>query len=153
LAVARVLASDVSEEALAIARQNVSRHGLSQRVTLCQADAAAIPDESIPSGGFDVIVSNPPYIAENERECLPRHIRNFEPSIALFGGASGLDVIRRIAAGAGRLLKFDGLMFVEIASGQERSAGELFTSAGWRHERTIADMAGIPRVLVLGRPA
>jgi len=150
---ARVVASDVSALALAVARQNAERHGVLDRVTMVEADAAEIPAELVPAGGFDVMVSNPPYIAESHRASLPANVREYEPALALFGGADGLAVIRKIAAGGLAKLAAGGRAFVEVADGQSEAAAAVFVGAGWAHRDTLKDGAGIPRVLSLGRGA
>ncbi len=148
---ARVVASDVSTSALAVARQNAERHGVGERVTFVEADATEISAEVVPTDGFDVLVSNPPYIAESQRMSLPANIREHEPALALFGGADGLAVIRKIAAGGLAKLAADGRAFVEVADGQAESAAAVFAGEGWAHRDTLKDGAGIPRVLRLGR--
>lgn len=150
---ARVVASDVSAAALAVARQNAERHGVLDRVTIVEADAAEIPAEVVPEGGFDILVSNPPYIAESHRATLPANIREHEPALALFGGADGLAVIRKIATGALANLVAGGRAFVEVADGQAEAAAAEFERSGWVHRDTLKDGAGIARVLRLGRGA
>lgn len=149
----RVLASDVSAAALAIARQNAERHGVAERVSFVEADGAEIPAESVPAGGFDVLVSNPPYIAESARASLPANVREHEPALALFGGPDGLGVIRKIAIGGPVKLAAGGRAFIEVAEGQADAAAGLFVASGWSHRDTLKDGAGIPRVLRLGRGA
>ncbi len=151
LQAARVLATDSSGEALAVARRNVARHGLTERVTLLEADGPEGAPR--PAGGFDVLVSNPPYIAEAEMASLPACVRDYEPRTALAGGADGLDLIRRIAARGRGLLAAEGRAFIEIAAGQEQRAAAVFAAEGWRHLGTMRDGAGIPRTLALEPPS
>ena len=151
LPTSRVVAGDVSVPALAIARRNAERNKVAERVTLVEADAVGIPAEMVPESGFDLIVSNPPYIAESERASVAANVREHEPALALFGGADGLAVIRKIAAGGRAVLASGGRAFVEVASGQDGRATTVFVENGWVTHGTIADGAGIPRVLSLER--
>lgn len=146
---ARVVATDCSADALAVAAQNIERLKVGDRVRLFAADGLALPTEARPVGPFDVIVSNPPYIPEAQMATLPPNIRDYEPRGALCGGSDGLDLMRKIAAGARDLLSRDGCCLVEVASGQDEAAARVFTDSGWRHVETLRDGAGIPRVLAL----
>jgi release factor glutamine methyltransferase len=147
----RVVATDVSPAALEIARTNAARNGVADRVDFVEADAAALPFERVQAGGFDVLVANPPYIAESARATLPVNVRDYEPHVALFGGPDGLDVIRRIAAGGRGLLAAHGRAFIEVADGQHERAAAVFIAAGWALIGVLPDAAGIPRVLALER--
>ena len=105
-------ASDVSEDALAVARRNVERHGLAQRIRLVQSDLfAALP------GRYDLIVCNPPYVNADSMAKLPPEYRA-EPALALAGGADGMDLVRRILAEAPTHLNDDAVLVLEI--GHER---------------------------------
>jgi release factor glutamine methyltransferase len=151
LPAAYVVATDVSGDALEIAGRNVSRHNLNERIRLLEADGLLLPSDAVPAGGFDVIVSNPPYIADGDVAGLPANIREYEPRIALAGGADGLDLVRRIASDGLRMLAVDGRCIVEAATGQDERVVELFASNGWRHEKTVRDLGGVPRTIVFGR--
>ncbi len=153
LPASRVVATDVSAAALIIAGRNAEQNKVAERVTFVEADAVGIAANCVPAGGFDVLLSNPPYIAESDRENLAATVRDFEPALALFGGADGLDVIRKIAEGGRALLGSDGRAFVEVASGQDVRATAVFVENGWVSRGVIADGAGIPRVLSLERGA
>lgn len=150
---AAVVATDVSPDALDVARRNVERLALAERVRLAVADGPDLPAELRPAAGFDLILCNPPYIAEPHRAALPANVRDYEPALALFGGADGLSLIRRLAAGAGALLAPSGRLLLEVADGQADAVAALFTETGWRHERTTPDAAGIPRMLAFGTAA
>jgi release factor glutamine methyltransferase len=146
---ASVVATDASEDALAIARRNAESCGVAARVQLVRGewlDAVAADDR------FEVIVSNPPYIAEAEREQLPVEVREFEPPEALFSGASGLEALREIVDQAPRHLVAGGLLALELA---EMRAGEVATwlegAHDWESVRLIDDLAGRPRVLTARR--
>lgn len=112
---ARVDAVDLSAEALAVARQNVARHGLGDRVQLLRGDVY----EPVGDERYDLILANPPYVSDEEMAALPPEYLH-EPDISLRSGATGLDVTRRILAGAADHLGPDGLLFVEVGNSDER---------------------------------
>jgi ribosomal protein L3 glutamine methyltransferase len=112
---AEIHASDVSQDALAVAERNVRDYGLQERVRLCTADLF----DGLPAGSYDLIISNPPYVAAEEVTAFPPEYRA-EPEIAHLGGADGLDLVRRILHGASDHLSTDGSLLVEIGTGQER---------------------------------
>ncbi len=114
---ARVTATDLSPEALEIARRNVGRHGVGDRVILVQADVY----EGLEAGPFDLVISNPPYVPATSMQELPAEYRH-EPSGALAAGGDGLAVVDRILAGARRFLAPGGLLIVEV--GEARPALE-----------------------------
>jgi release factor glutamine methyltransferase len=141
---ARVTATDVSPGALAVARRNVEKHRLGERVRLLEGDLFA----ALPAGErFDVIVSNPPYIRSGDLAGLAVEVREHEPRLALDGGPDGFAVIDRLLAGAAGHLEPGGSLLVEIGYDQEPEARERFARNGWRVEKTIQDGAGHPRVL------
>jgi len=111
-----VTAVDVSPDALAVATRNAAKHGVADRMTLLQGDLFA----PLTSGStFDLIVSNPPYIAANEFAALMPDVRDHEPRVALDGGADGLIFYRRIAAAVGPFLKPGGKLLLEIGATQD----------------------------------
>jgi len=135
-----VSATDVSEDALELARANGERLGL--RVDWLRADLlAGVPDE------YEAIVSNPPYVAEPERGGLAPEILRHEPAGALFAGPDGLDVIRPLVAQAGARASVC-LLAVEIGAGQTVAVAELMRGAGFESVRAERDLAGIERVVV-----
>jgi release factor glutamine methyltransferase len=139
---ARVEGVDLSLAALAVAGENVRRHGLEGRLTLRQGDLAALN-----GGPWDLIVSNPPYIAEGELAGLMPEVRDFEPRQALAGGEDGLDCYRHLAGQAPNLLASGGWLLVEVGLGQAASVKDLFTAAGLDQTFVRKDYAGIPRVV------
>jgi release factor glutamine methyltransferase len=147
---ARVLASDVSEEALAVARANAERHGVADRVEFRRGDLfAAFAGLGI-EGRVDFILSNPPYIGEGELGGLQPEVRDHEPRAALVAGPDGLAVHRRIAAGAGRFLAPGGTLVVEIGAGQDGAIRALYSSAGGLEVAGFdRDLAGVPRACVI----
>src|ERR1700746_2461150 len=99
---AEVLATDISAPSLEVARRNASRHGLGDRVLLLQADLLESVNEA---NSFDLIASNPPYVARNESHQLPREVREHEPASALFGGPTGVEIYPRLIEQAAALLR------------------------------------------------
>jgi release factor glutamine methyltransferase len=143
---ARGVGSDISAAALEVARDNAARLGLGvglgARCTFVASDIG-----NALGGVFDLILSNPPYIARAAIPALPPEVRDFDPNLALDGGADGLDGYRAIAADAGRLLAPGGRLIVELGAGQEAAVAALFTKAGLRVGGARADLAGIARAL------
>jgi release factor glutamine methyltransferase len=155
---ARVYATDVSATALPIARRNTERHGVADRVTLFEADLLApfmTSGDSVHgdvSARFDVIVSNPPYIAEGEKAGLEREVRDHEPHNALFGGPTGLEFYGPIVEQAEKLLKDGGLLVLELGHESADYVRGLFDgSAAWTNVAVTIDLAGVPRVLAAER--
>ncbi len=144
-----VVATDCSAAALAVARANLERLGVAERVQLRDGDVAADGLGAQGDGPFDVIVSNPPYIARGELADLEPELQH-EPPLALDGGPDGLDVIRRILHAGPGLLAADGAILLEIGCGQAPAVASLMESAGARQVETRRDYAGIERV-VAGR--
>ena len=139
-----IIASDISEGALAVARHNALRQSVTDRVTFVQSDLFSGIE-----GAFDIIVSNPPYIARHEFATLQKEVLR-EPRAALDGGHDGLDFYRRIIAEAPRYLKKDGYLVMEIGFGQRRAIEAIAGSSGvFRVTEAVRDHNGIERVLVL----
>lgn len=146
----RIVAIDRSRAALAIARRNAAHHDVSGRVHFAAADLLS----AVASGGLvDTVVSNPPYVPDASLDVAP-DVRRHEPSQALFAGRDGLDVIRRLIAGAGRVLRPGGYLLMEIGIGQADAVAEHALDADtWTVEPFRLDLQGIPRVAVLQRRA
>ena len=126
-----VLATDISAEALQVAARNVDAHGLQDRIRLVEADGCRLPADAVPDGGFDLLVSNPPYISDRGWAALPPHIRDHEPRLALSGsGGDGLEMYRRFAVEAAAILAPDGRLLVEIGHDQRPAVPEVFQAAG-----------------------
>jgi len=143
-AAARVVATDSSGPALEVARRNVTRHGVGDRVECVQGDLLAPLTAT-----FDIIVANPPYVPAGSRGGLQPEVRDFEPETALFAGADGLDVIRRLVSDAPTRLKPDGFLVFEFGDGQEAAIVKLIsTSERLRMVNVNCDLQGIPRVAV-----
>ena len=141
---ARVTATDICPEALAVARRNATRHGTAERVAFHRADLL----EGLP-GPFDLIVSNPPYIPDAVIGTLAPEVRDHEPAAALCGGPDGLDIVRRLAAAAASRLRAGGWLVMEIGAGQSAAAGDIGRGAGLRTVAAHADLQGIPRAVVM----
>jgi release factor glutamine methyltransferase len=140
---AKVTATDVSDDALAVASRNAAKHGLSDRIRFRQGDLFAAAGER-----FDVVLSNPPYVAAEEMAGLPVGVRDFEPHLALNGGPGGFAVFQRLIEQARGHLKPGGHLLVEIGSDQEGPARERIAAAGgYSLAPTVHDRAGQPRVL------
>jgi release factor glutamine methyltransferase len=137
------LGVDVSEEALAVARENAANLGLSGRAALLRGDwTTGLEDSS-----FDLVVCNPPYIASAEIETLAAEVRDHEPRLALDGGPDGLDPCRLLAPQILRVLKPAGRFLVEIGQGQGPAAATLFAQAGAEQVEVLADLSGCGRVV------
>ena len=140
---ARGLGVDVSEEALANARENAANLDLNTRAALLRGDWAAGLAES----SFDVVVSNPPYIASAVIESLDPEVREHDPRLALDGGADGLEAYRELAPQILTVLKPGGPFFVEIGAGQSAEVEGLFRAAGAEGVTTIQDLSARDRVV------
>lgn len=141
---ARGLATDISDEALAVARENAANLGLSSRIALARGDwTAGLADAS-----FDAVVSNPPYIASEVIPTLEPEVKDFDPRLALDGGADGLDAYRALAPEVMRVLKPGGVFAVEIGFDQKDAVEGLFNAAGAGDVWTIKDLSNHDRVVV-----
>jgi release factor glutamine methyltransferase len=137
--------TDVSKAALEVARANAAHCKFERRCRFVACDIA-----SGVQGPFDLVISNPPYIAHDEIASLAPEVRDYDPTVALDGGHDGLVAYRAIAAEAPRLLAPGGRLFVELGAGQESAVRALFTNAGLTVGAARKDLAGIPRVLGAG---
>jgi release factor glutamine methyltransferase len=141
----RVSASDISPDALALARENGARLGL--QVNWIQSDLLAdVPDE------FDAILANPPYVAESHRPQLAPEITRHEPPLALFAGSDGLAVIRPLIAQAATRSQL-GLLAIEVGAGQAQLVSRLLREQDFNDPQTLPDLAGIERVVLAERAA
>jgi release factor glutamine methyltransferase len=152
---AYVVATDISAAALAVAARNVERHEVSDRVRLVEADGLTLPAEAVPKGGFDLLLSNPPYVAEAEAHQLAENVRCYEPKVALLAGRDGLRFHKMMAREGSRLLVGTGTVLTEIGAGQEAAVRNVFMEAdGWEYAGTYRDPADPhPRVLEFRRAA
>lgn len=144
-----VVAVDISPTAVRAADRNARRHGVRHRVAILRGDLA----EGLAEGErFDLIVSNPPYIRDDDFEGLPPEVRNGDPRMGLLAGPEGLEFYRPIARQGQRLLKPDGSLMVEVGAGQARRVEGIMAREGYGSLRIIKDLAGRGRVVV-GRKA
>ncbi len=146
---ADITASDASTQALELAEENARVAGVAQRIRFVRSD---LFDALDPLGTFDLIVSNPPYVSEEEWATLSRDVRDFEPREALYGGADGLDFYRLLADLAPQFLKPSGGLMLEIGSTQGMTVAGLLESTGrFRAITVLQDYAGLDRVVVARR--
>jgi release factor glutamine methyltransferase len=140
----RVIATDLSSEALVIAKANAAKLGAD--VDFIECDLF----KCVADGAADMVVSNPPYVALADRATLQREVRDWEPSLALFGGGNGLCVYERLIPEALRVLKPGGTLALELGAGQAEAVSAL--ASNWSNVQLFSDLAGIPRVLVCEKP-
>jgi release factor glutamine methyltransferase len=139
---AQITAIDLSPNALVIAKQNAERNGVGERIRFLKGNLLApVADER-----FDILVSNPPYVAESERDSLSVEVRDYEPEMALFAGEDGLNVHRCLIPAARDALVPGGPIVLEIGCGQAESVGALLEAAGFESIEFTPDLQGIPRV-------
>ena len=149
---AQGVGTDISQAALQTARENAQAAGVAERADFIRADWL----RGI-GAGFDVVVSNPPYITRAELAGLSREVRDHDPLTALDGGADGLDAYRAIVAGIGRVLKPGGALAFELGQGQAAAVSAMMVEAGLRPGLTdgqalVCDLAGIERAIIMQRP-
>jgi release factor glutamine methyltransferase len=175
---ASLTAIDISPAALAVAYANASQHHLADRIRFLQGDlltpllarhaspdplytadplnplfAGSDPFDTPPTASvaaFDIVVSNPPYVALSEAPTLAPEVRDHEPALALYAGPDGLEIYRRLIPQAFDLLRPGGLLALEIGFGQQQPLSGLLT--GWKDLRFLDDYASIPRVALALRP-
>jgi release factor glutamine methyltransferase len=140
---AQIIATDVSEAALGVARRNAARHAVGDRIDFRRTDLLEGVTERA-----DLIVTNPPYVRSRDAASLAPEVREFEPHVALFGGDDGLAVYRRLFSPAASRLKPGGRLIVEIGYEQAGDVPALAAGSGWRVERARKDLQGITRTLV-----
>jgi release factor glutamine methyltransferase len=145
---ARITTTDLSEAALAIARENVRSSGVADRICFLQGDLLA------PLAGekFDIIVSNPPYVPASDRDSLSVEVREYEPLLALFAGEDGLDIYRRLIPAAFVALTSGGFIALEIGYGQADAVQNFLRAAGFAQIEFTPDLQSIPRVAAAQRP-
>ena len=146
LPAARVVAADISLPALDIARKNIKDNKLASRIITIHADAKTWPPMSI--GSFDVIASNPPYIASEEILTLDSSVRDHEPLGALDGGTDGLDFYRAIIKYWTITLRPNGMMMFEVGEGQSDAVKKMLLGAGYVAVQTVKDTLGVERVVI-----
>ena len=141
-----VILGELNDSALKICRQNIRRNNLSARVMPVQADAREKPPRSL--GEFQCIVSNPPYIPSGDIPWLETSVRDYEPHLALDGGADGLDFYRSITRDWKEALAPGGRLYFEVGIGQADPVLRLMRSQGFGDLQVIKDRNSIPRVVL-----
>ena len=140
---AKGVGTDISEEALAVARDNAAGLGIDGRVALLRTSwGSGLVDKS-----FDIIASNPPYIRSDVIPTLDPEVKDHDPHLALDGGASGLEAYEALAPEIYRLLKPGGLAFLEIGFDQSQAVETLMTNAGFHAVETYRDLSNLPRIV------
>ena len=140
------IGTDISGDAIEVARENARHLGFDGRASFVTCDFGSGLKES-----FDLVASNPPYIESGAIASLPPDVRDFDPHLALDGGPDGLAAYRAIAADAPRLLAPGGRLALEIGAGQAAKVEGLLLSAGLTVERVVTDLNGIPRAVLARR--
>jgi len=166
---ARVIASDISEAALAVARRNATRHAVVDRMQFMEASLLErssewpLADDARGKQGasgeqnrpglrlFDVIASNPPYIGRKERDTLAREVREHEPELALYGGEEGYEIYADLIAQAAQKLMPGGILVLELGHNSLPAVQPLLETSTWTHVGVTNDLAGIPRVIAAER--
>ncbi len=146
---ARVIASDISADALSLAAENIALHHLEDRIELREGNLLEPFDEDDRlRGSLAALVANPPYIPDDEWPDVAPNVREHEPTIALRGGADGMDLVRPIIAGAESLLRPQGLLVIEVATRRAREALALIEARNaFSHARIHRDQDNLERVV------
>jgi release factor glutamine methyltransferase len=149
---ATITATDISAATLEVARRNASRHSVQDRIHFVHTSLldACIDDPLLVSGSrlFDLIASNPPYVARTEAGSLAREVRDHEPHGALFGGPTGIEMYSQLIEQAARLLRTGGILVLELGyNSADEVLKMLEAEAHWTNVSVTRDLAGIPRVL------
>jgi release factor glutamine methyltransferase len=125
-----------------VARRNAELNGVSKQIHFLQGDLLA----PVAEGRFEIVVSNPPYVPQGDRDGLAVEVRDFEPGLALFAGDDGLDIYRRLIPDAFAVLVPGGFLAMEIGFGQSEAIEKLLAVAGFEQIEFVPDLQGIPRV-------
>ena len=146
---AEILATDISELALDYAKRNAARHGFSHRIDFRQVDIlpSGADADVAASRAFDLLVSNPPYVARKDAPQLPREVRDHEPAEALFAGDQGLDFYPRLILAAERSLAAGGTLVLEMGYNGASFVRSLLSAGRWSDVSVTPDLAGIERVI------
>ena len=139
----RFLGVDISDDSLALAKENVALHGLESVILLTNAELSDV----IEPMSLDLVVANLPYVTTDEYATLPSHVKNFEPKMALEAGPDGMDTIEIIVEEAFAVLKPKGLLFLEIGVAQGPKVIELLNGFGYCNVEVIKDLTGRDRIV------
>ena len=140
---ASVVGTDISIAALRVAAENARRLGATVDFVACDLAGGL-------QGSFDLVVSNPPYVAARDKATLQREVRDYEPEVALYGGEDGLAFYSRLVPEAERLLAHGGWLVLEIGATQAVAVSGML--GAWKNVETRTDLAGLPRVILAQRP-
>lgn len=148
---ARGVGCDISVPALHVATRNAKRHGVFDRLWFCESDCFSFwgDGEDVTRPRFHMVVSNPPYVAEQDVEGLQREVRDHEPRVALTPGGDGLSVVRRLVADSPRFLRPGGNLLIEIGFNQHEEVARLIDPRVWTLLDIHEDLQGIPRTVAL----
>ena len=141
---ATALAVDISESALAVARANAEKHHVADRIEFRLSDVFS----DVPSERFDAVLSNPPYVPDDDLSSLQIEVGKYEPATSLAGGPDGLAIIKRITEGAPNFLVSGGVLSIEIGFNQSASVDEMLNRKIWHEVSFLPDLEGFPRILV-----
>lgn len=153
LPAARIVALDISADALAVARRNARRHGVLDRIEFIESDLFSALSSAAKPWRAGCIVSNPPYVSRRDEATLQREVRDFEPEIALYGGEKGTEFLTRLLQESPRWMNEGGELITEIGYDQEASVSQLASELGWTVRERTKDLQGIVRVLTLDHPS
>jgi len=149
LTAARIIATDASEKALAVARENTRRHGVSEQIRFLPGDLFEPLEELDIRGQIDIIVSNPPYVQAGDLSTLQPEVRDYEPEMALIAGPGGTEIAKRIIQLSPEYLKKNGALIMEMGLGQAEALTRMVEATGAYGDRELLkDLAGIERVIV-----
>jgi release factor glutamine methyltransferase len=147
---AEIYATDISSAALAVAKRNADRHSVSTRIHFVECNLLDDPSRAL-SQPFDLIVSNPPYVARREAHTLTREVREHEPATALFGGEEGYELYPELITQAAHHLKPGSILVLELGYNTLPAVQPLLGAPTWTNVGIIDDLAGIPRVVAAER--
>jgi release factor glutamine methyltransferase len=145
----RLVAVDVSTDALRVATRNAATHGVADRVRFVSRDFATVTDDEC--GVYDAVVSNPPYVPEDEWQGLQPEVRDYEPRIALVPGPTGNEAYEAVVRAAAAMLRSGGLLALELGWKSEEAVRAIVARAGFCEITVSPDLQGIPRVLTARR--
>jgi release factor glutamine methyltransferase len=149
LTAARIIATDASEKALVVARENTRRHGVSEQIRFLPGDLFEPLEELDIRGQIDIIVSNPPYVQAGDLSTLQPEVRNYEPEMALIAGPEGTEMAKRIIRLAPEYLKKNGTLIMEMGLGQAEALTRMVEATGaFYNPELVNDLAGIERVII-----
>ena len=148
LPAAQMTATEISAPALAVARENAALNGIADRIHFLEGDLLA----PVAGEQFDIVVSNPPYVPQGDRDALSVEVRDYEPAQALFAGTDGLAIYRRLIPAAFGALVRGGFLVLEIGHGQQEAIRALLAGAGLIEVEFTPDLQGIARVATARKP-